>query len=79
MCWADDNPELFVAMEKTRMYIFRQAAHLPITSPPSTQPPAACCLMSHAPVCWRCLLRCSALPAPTSTYPHATLPCNTGT
>mmetsp|Transcript_7812 Transcript_7812/g.27429 ORF Transcript_7812/g.27429 Transcript_7812/m.27429 type:complete len:1008 (-) Transcript_7812:93-3116(-) len=23
MCWADDNPELFAMMEKTRMYIFR--------------------------------------------------------
>lgn len=23
MCWAQDNPELFAMMEKTRMYVFR--------------------------------------------------------
>ena len=23
LCWADDNPNMFAMMEKTRMYIFR--------------------------------------------------------
>ena len=23
LCWADDNPDMFAMMEKTRMYIFR--------------------------------------------------------
>ncbi len=23
LCWANDNPDLFAIMEKTRMYIFR--------------------------------------------------------
>lgn len=29
MRWADDNPELFAVMEKTRMYIFRCAFYRP--------------------------------------------------